>query len=67
MKNKFSKKVLTMFYILCYGALCLLIMWVRIPKHWIKYKLTKNIEHLYEVEHYLAMKRFSKVYGFNAP
>lgn len=67
MKNEFCKKALKMFYILCFGALCLLIRIIRIAIHWARYKLTKKVEHLYEIEHYKEMKRFSKVCGFNAP
>jgi len=52
---------------LCYGALCFLVRYYRIARHTIQFRFTGDIIHQYEIEHYKEMKRFTRVFGFNAP
>jgi len=52
---------------LSYGTLCFLVRYYRISKHTIQLKITKDIRHRYEVEHYQEMKRFSRIGILNAP
>lgn len=51
----------------CYGALCFLVRYYRIAKHTIQLEFTGDIRHQYEIDHYTEMKRFTRVFGFNAP
>ena len=52
---------------LCYGALCFLVRQYRIAKHTIQLRFTGDIRYQYEIDHYKEMKRFTSVFGFNAP
>jgi hypothetical protein len=60
-------RTLAINYTHCYGALTFWIRWNRIIKHYLLYKITSKPEHWYETEHYLAMKKFSRIIGVNAP
>lgn len=52
---------------LCYGALCFLVRHYRIARHTIQLKFTGDIRYKYEIDHYRYMKRFTRVWIFNAP